>query len=132
VLGLKPFSIVLEVKGDWGIGHLLRSTGDGGLEAEKQNVSRSNFTENNSRRKSQERVLNQSHMYKAVRIKLDTECRHNDPPFFSFAIKFKSKTGAVFCEELNSFTVHRLKTKHFLFCVDRNTAAKLVYIHGRQ
>ena len=24
MLGLKPFSIVLKVKGDWGIGHLLR------------------------------------------------------------------------------------------------------------
>lgn len=107
------------------------STGDGELGVEKQNVNRSNLTENNSRRKSQEKVFNRSHMHKAVRIKLDTECRDR-PLFFSFSVKFKSKTGAVFYEELNSFTVHRLKTKHFLFCVDRNTAAKLVCIHGRQ
>ena len=67
---------------------------------EKQNVSGSNLTENNTSRNKQEGALNRSHMYNVVRIKLATEFRDR-PVFFSFSGKFKSPKGAVFCEELN-------------------------------
>ena len=78
----------------------------------------SNLTEINFRRNKQERVLNRSHVYKIVRSFIQVSYGMSSSTLcFSFRVKFKSKTGPAFCDELNSYIVDRLvKLTRGTFC----------------